>query len=161
MITILPLTSIIEKEQTQQAFVSRLVERIEYNINELGAIKKILFRKTFDALKAVRPGYVNHILMVLTRDYINEYNDIFENYRNSQSLPADTITPLDTWLQPHKEELKHRFWKIADHYAERRKGHALETLYRKFRPTVESHLPTVYRELVHIICEFTIQNTQS
>lgn len=161
MITILPLTSIIEKEQTHQAFVKRLVERIEYNINELGAIKKILFQKTFDALKAIRPGYVNHILMVLTRDYIHEYNDIFENYRNSQSLSAENITPLDTWLQPHKKELKQRFWKIADRYAARKKGHTLETLYRRFRPTVEAHLPTIYRELVNLISEFTIQNTQS
>lgn len=161
MITILPLTSIIEKEQTQQAFVNRLLERIECNINELGAIKKLLFQKTFDAIKAVRPGYVHHILMVLTRDYIHEYNDIFENYRNSQHLPAETITPLDTWLQPHKKELKHRFWKIADRYAERRKGHTLEILYRKFRPTVEAHLPTIYCELVKLISEFTIQDTQS
>ena len=153
---ILPLKSIAQDTSTCEKFAIELETRIEARIRALGALKGLVARNAYAAAKAVRPGYVRHILKVLSRDYIEAYTPLHEVYRASQTLPCETVAPLIDFIRSNKTQCRDIFWRIADKYGNRHKDHFLGKAYAKFKPTIEEYLPAIACELAQAIEMFTV-----
>ena len=109
------------------------------------SLKGIFFRKTYASIKKIRPGYVEHILNVLTNDYIHEYAGMHADYVKSQTLPAQTPASFDSYLQSHFKEAETHFWRIADAYAAKRSDTMIGKAYKVGRPMVASSLPKILK----------------
>lgn len=151
-----PLKVIIETPETHKAFVDDVVKRIEQHIQGLGAIKGMFIRKSYEGLKAVRPGYIHHIIEVLSKDYIIEFADMHDAYRASQNLPADKIQPESDYILAHREEAEQHFWVVAENYAEKRKDSMIGKLYHTAKPTIKKHITTAFEVIFDVIAKFTV-----
>lgn len=156
MKNIRPLSYIIETPENHKAFVDNVVKRVELHIQGLGAIKGMFVRKTYDALKAVRPGYIHHIIEVLSRDYIQEFSGMHEDYRASQNLPAENIQSESDYILAHQEEAEKHFWIVAEKYAAKRKDSMIGKLYQTGKTTIKKHIKTVFKVIFDEIAEFTV-----
>ena len=150
-----PLTSLLD-DKTYTAFVARLIERIEYHLKVMSGVKGLMMRKTYSTLQSIRPHYIEHILLILSKDYIHEFSELHESYRKSQSLPAETISSLESYLRRDLDEVKKRFWRVTDGYANERKQSFIGKIYLKFRPSIEPLFPVIFKEMTSIIEEFTV-----
>ena len=153
---ILPLQSIVADKSRDEKFIADLERRIEKHVRSTGALKGLVIRNTYAAVKAVRPGYMRHMLKVLSRDYIDAYTPLHEEYRSGQTLPSETIEPLAQFINAHKEEIRTIFWRIADDYGERHKDHMIGKIYAKFKPMIDEHLPVVLSEMTMAIEAVTV-----
>ena len=151
MKNIKPLSSIIEDPATHKKFISSVTESIEKHIQSMGAIKGLVVKKTYAAVKAFRPGYVEHILEVLSKDYVREFSDLHEQYRKDQHLPAETVTSLPDYMKSHQQEAEQKFWIVADQYAARKANSFIGKTFQTFRPTIKNHLPTALDMIFKII----------
>ena len=151
-----PLSIIIETPETHQAFVNDVVTRVEQHIQNLGAIKGLFIRKTYDALKAIRPGYIQHIIKVLSKDYIIEFSDMHETYRKSQNLPAKQIQPESEYILAHRKEAETHFWRVAENYATQRKDSMIGKIYQTAKPTIKNHITTVFEVIFDVIAQYTV-----
>ena len=157
---IAPLTIIFDDQARLEILISRLIARVEHHLKQMGALKGIAARKTYDAIKAVRPNYVEHILNVLSHAYLKEYLPMHERYRADQHLPANVIQPLREYIRVHANEAEMHFWCVADDYAKRSNSHFLGKLYFKFRPMIKEHLPIIADEISGIIEDLTISEVK-
>ena len=151
-----PLICLNDDPELHKAFMASLMCCIENQIQSMGAIKGLVIRKTYSAVKSVKPGYAEHIVDVLSREYVKEFSDLHETYRKEQNLPAETITPLPVFMKAHDKEVKDLFWKVADGYAQSRTNTWLGKTYQKFKPTIAAHLPTVLEIVFQQIEHFTM-----
>ena len=158
---ILPLKAIATDEGRNAAFLTDLERRIETRVRGIGALEGIVIRNTYSAIKAIRPGYVRHLLKVLSRDYIDAYTPLHEEYRNSQVIPSESIAPLSSFVDAHKDEVKAIFWRIADKYGDHYKQHFIGKIYAKFKPMIDEHLPIVLSELTEAIEDCTVVDVKS
>lgn len=158
---ILPLKAIATDEARNAAFLTDLERRIETRVRGIGAWKGLVIRNTYSTIKTIRPGYVRHLLKVLSRDYIDAYTPLHEEYRSSQVLPSESIAPLSSFVDAHKDEVKAIFWRIADKYGDRYKQHFVGKIYAKFKPMIDEHLPMVLSELTAAIEDCTVVDVKS
>jgi hypothetical protein len=156
MIDIKPITSITDVPEIHKAFVSAVVQSIETHIKKLGVIKGLVIRNAYAAVKAIRPGYVEHVIEVLSRDYVREFDDMHQQYREEQHLPAEKIQPLTGYIQAHQQDAEERFWRVSDGYAKSRSGTFIGKTYQALRPQLKSHLPTVFEVIFTLIDQFTV-----
>lgn len=148
MKTINPLQTLFEDPQKRKLFIDAIVERMESEIQSLNMIKGLFIKKTYATLKSVRPGYVRHIIEVLSEDYSKEFAQMHADFRASQSLPSEKITPFIDYIHAHQKEADEHFWRIADDYAAKRANSMIGKAYKVGRPMVATHLPLVFQ----IIC---------
>lgn len=156
MIDIRPLSYIRNHADVKKQFVERLIRLLETQPEKMGAVKGLIIKKTYAAVQSIRPHYVEHVVTVLTQDYLQAYENFHQIYIKSQNLPAQTYVPFYEYVKTMETEYRQIFWEIADRYAQRHKGRFLGTLYSKFRPTIEEHLPEIIREVCILIDEFTV-----
>ena len=149
MKTINPLESILETPEKHQIFIDAIIERMEKEIQSMSAIKGLFVKKTYAAVKSVRPGYVRHIIEVLSKDYIKEFSEMHTSFRSSQTLPTNQVKPFIDYIHSHQKEADEPFWRIADDYAAKRSESLIGKAYKAGRSTIASHLPLVFE----IICE--------
>ncbi len=148
MKTIHTLNTILSTPEIHQAFVDSIVNHMETEIQSLSMIKGLFIKKTYAAVKSVRPGYIRHIIEVLSKDYIAEFSEMHEAFRASQKLPAENITPFIDYIHAHQKEADAHFWRIADDYAAKRSESFIGKAYKAGRSSIASHLPLIYK----IIC---------
>ena len=122
-------------------------------------LKGIFIKKSYAAIKSVRPGYVRHIIAVLTKDYIAEFSSMHDEFRNTQSLPSAKPLPFITYIRAHREEADKHFWRIADDYAAKKSGSLIGNAYKAGRSTIDSHLPLVYEIICSEIDNYTIKES--
>ena len=122
----------------------------------MSMIKGLVIKKAYAAVKSVRPGYVRHILNVLTNDYIEEFSQMYDDFRDSQNLPAEKVKPFHDYVKAHRDEADKHFWKIADAYAERKSDSIIGKAYKAGRSMIGSHLPTVYKIICSEIDKITV-----
>ncbi len=151
-----PLNVITETPETHKAFVKDVVKRVEEHIKGLGVVKGLFVRNTYAALKAVRPGYVEHIIEVLSKDYIVEFAEMHEAYRSSQNLPAEKIQSEVDYILAHRKEADIHFWNVAERYAEKRKDSVIGKIYHTAKPMIEKNLGTVYEVIFDEIAKYTV-----
>ena len=156
MIDIKPLSTLVETPEKHKAFVDATIQAVEAHLKKLGVIKGLVIRNAYAAIKAFRPGYVEHIVTVLSRDYIREFDDMHQNYCAEQHLPAETIQPLLTYIMAHREEADERFWRVSDGYAKSRANSLIGKTYNAFRSQLKTHLPTVYEIIFNLVEQFTV-----
>lgn len=148
MKNISPLKTILEDPQKHQHFVDSIVEHMEKEIQSLNMIKGLFIKKTYAAVKSVRPGYVHHIIEVLSNDYIQEFSQMHEDFRASQPLPAKNVKPFLDYIHAHQKEADEHFWRIADDYAAKRSESLIGKAYKLGRSSITAHLPLIFQ----IIC---------
>lgn len=159
MKTILPLKSITAAPETHKQFIDAVLSHLEREISSMSMIKGMFIKKTYATIKSVRPGYVRHIIEVLTSDYISEFSDMHEAFRASQKLPSISPVPFITYIRAHREEADKHFWRIADEYAAKKSGSLISTAYKAGRSTIESHLPLVYEIICTEIDKCTVKES--
>ena len=151
-----PLSCLNDDPVLHKAFVDALMECIDHQIQSLGAIKGLIARNTYNAVNAIKPGYAKHIVDVISKDYVREFSNLHETYRKDQNLPAETVTPLCTFMSAHDQEVKTLFWKVADGYAQKRSNTWMGKTYQKFKPTISAHLPEILKTVFKQIEHFTL-----
>ena len=156
MIDIKPISCIADDPEIHKAFVSAVVQSIEAHLKKLGVIKGLVIRNAYAAVKAIRPGYVEHVIDVLSRDYVREFDDMHQQYRDEQHLPAENIQSLLGYIQAHQNDAEERFWRVSDGYAKSRSGTLIGKTYNALRPQLKSHLPTVFEVVFNLIEQFTV-----
>lgn len=156
MKNIQPLKFILEDKQRHDAFVGAIEKHMEEEISALSMIKGLFIKKAYAAVKSVRPGYVRHILNVLTHDYIEEFAPMYDDFRTSQKLPAASIQPFGDYVKAHRAEADKHFWKIADAYAAKKSDTIIGKAFKAGRSMIDSHLPTVYRIICSEIDKVTV-----
>ena len=145
---ILPIETILETPEKQGIFVTAVVNQMETEIGKLSMIKGLFVKKTYAAVKAVRPGYVRHIIEVLSKDYIHEFSQMHSDFRASQPLPSEHPVPFIQYINEHRKEAETHFWVVADKYGAKKADSMLGRAYKAGRSTIASHLPLVFE----IIC---------
>ena len=148
MKTIQPIQTILDDPLKHQQFIDAILEHMENEIQSLSMIKGLLVKKTYAAVKSVRPGYVRHIIEVLSKDYIHEFSQMHEEFRASQQLPAQTPAPFYGYICAHQKEADSHFWRIADDYAAKRSASFIGKAYNAGRSTIAANLPLIFK----IIC---------
>ena len=148
MKNIKPLTTLLDDPTLHQKFIGSVVKSIENHIQSMGAIKGIVIKKAYNAIKSIRPGYVEHILEVISKDYVREFTDLHEKYREEQHLPAEFITPLPDFMKQHQDE------------AERKANSLIGKSFQTFRPTIQNHLPTALKMIFEIIESYTLYEVE-
>lgn len=156
MIDIKPIGCITDDPELHKKFVATVVQNIETHIKSLGVIKGLVIRNAYAAVKAIRPGYVEHIITVLSRDYVREFGDMHQRYRDEQHLPAEKIQPLLAFIQANQPEAEEHFWRVSDAYANARSKTFIGKTYNAFRSQLKSHLPTVFEVIFNIVEQFTV-----
>ena len=156
MIDIKPISSITDDPEIHNSFVAAVGQSIEKHLKTLGIMKGLVIRNAYAAVKAIRPGYVEHVIKVLSRDYIREFSDMHQQYRDEQHLPAEEIQPLLGYIKAHQKDAEERFWRVADGYAKSRSGTFIGKTYNALRSQLKSHLPTVFEVIFNLIEQFTV-----
>ncbi|MBQ1924640.1 MAG: hypothetical protein II767_05340 [Proteobacteria bacterium] len=151
-----PLKFILEDKQRHDVFVGAIESHLETEISSMSMIKGLVIKKAYAAVKSVRPGYIRHILNVLTNDYIEEFAPMYEDFRTAQNLPAEKVKPFGDYVKAHRDEADKHFWKIADAYAEKKSDSIIGKAYKAGRSMIGSHLPTVYRIICSEIDNITV-----
>ncbi|MBQ8036577.1 MAG: hypothetical protein IJ268_06235 [Proteobacteria bacterium] len=151
-----PLKYILEDKQRHDSFVNAIENHLETEIASMSMIKGLFIKKAYAAVKSVRPGYVHHILNVLTNDYIEEFFPMHEDFRNAQSLPSEKVKPFGDYVRAHRKEADQHFWKIADAYAAKKADSIIGKAFKAGRSMIDSHLPTVYKIICSEIDAITI-----
>ncbi|MBQ9394574.1 MAG: hypothetical protein IJU23_03525 [Proteobacteria bacterium] len=157
MKTILPLKTINDTPETFKQFVGAIILHMEKEISSMSMLKGMFIKKSYAAVKSVRPGYVQHIIEVLTRDYISEFSSMHDDFRASQKLPSAEPVPFITYIRAHREEADKHFWRIADDYAAKKSSSLIGKAYKAGRSTIDSHLPLVYEIICSEIDKYTIK----
>ncbi len=156
MIDIKPIGCITDDPELHKAFVSAVVQSIEKHIKSLGVIKGLVIRNAYAAIKAIRPGYVEHVINILSRDYVREFGDMHQRYRDEQHLPAGKIQPLLAFIKANQAEAEEHFWRVSDAYANTRSKTFIGKTYNAFRPQLKTHLPTVFEVIFNLVEQFTV-----
>ena len=156
-----PLVCLNDDHVLHKAFVSSLMDCIDQQLQSLGAIKGLVIRKTYATVQSIKPGYAEHVVDVISKDYVREFSDLHETYRKEQNLPSDQITPLNDFMAAHDDEVKTLFWKVADGYAQKRANTWMGKTYQKFKPTISAHLPNVLKLVFKQIEHFTVVDADS
>jgi hypothetical protein len=144
-----PLQFILEDPERHKQFVSSLEQSAEHQIQAMGSLKGIFIKKAYAAVKSVRPGYINHIIDKLSKDYIKEFAQMHEEHRTSQKLPSDAPRPFIQYIQAHSKEAEKLFWVIMDKYAANHANSMLGKTYKACHSTIESNLPLIFE----IVCK--------
>lgn len=156
IIDIRPMSIIIDDRALHKKFIQAVIDSIESHIQSLGLIKGLMARNAYAAIKAVRPGYVEHIVEVMSKDYVQEFHDMHEAYRKEQKFPAPEVVPLIQYMNDHLDETKEHFWRVTDSYAQSRAHALIGRMYQTFRPVLKSHLSAVFQVIFDLIEDFTI-----
>ena len=151
-----PLKFILEEKQRHDDFVGAIENHLETEIASMSMIKGLFIKKAYAAVKSVRPGYIRHILNVLTNDYIEEFASMYDDFRNAQNLPAEKVKPFGDYIKAHRDEADKHFWRIADAYAEKKSDSIIGKAYKAGRSMIGSHLPTVYKIISTEIDKITV-----
>ena len=154
------LNCLIDDPELHKTFVHSVVESIETHIQSMGMVKGLVIRKAYAAIKAVKPGYVEHIIDVISKDYVREFLPLHDQYRESQHLPAQDVVALPVYMKDHYHESEQIFWRVADNYAQKRANSLLGKTYNTFRSTIAGHLPTALDMIFKIIESCTLYNTE-
>ena len=120
-----------------------------------------MIKKAYAAIKSIRPGYVEHILEVISKDYVREFTDLHEKYREEQHLPAESVTSLPDYMKQHQVEAERIFWNVADQYAKRKANSLIGKSFQTFRPTIQNHLPTALKMIFEIIESYTLYEVEN
>ena len=148
MKNICPLQSILEDDSKHKSFTSSIVNHLETHVQAMKSLKGLFIKKTYASVKAIRPGYVEHIIEILSKDYIHEFSGMHSDFMHSQTLPCDNPASFDSYVKSHFSEAEQHFWRIADDYAAKRSETLIGKAYKAARGTIASHLP----QMLEIIC---------
>ncbi len=158
MKNIQPIETILLTQEKHVAFVDAIIEQMELEIGKLSMIKGLFVKKTYAAVKSVRPGYVKHIIEVLSKDYVSEFSQMHAAYREEQKLPSEKPASFYSYVEGHKAEAEKHFWAVADRYASRKSESLIGKAYKAGRSTIESHLPLVFKVICAEIDRFTFED---
>lgn len=157
MKNIQPIETILSSREKHDAFVEAIIENMELEIGKLSMIKGLFVKKTYAAVKSVRPGYVKHIIEVLSKDYVSEFSEMHAAYRETQGLPCEKPASFHSYVEAHRAEAEMHFWAVADRYAARKSDSLIGKAYKAGRSTIESHLPLVFKIICAEIDRFTFE----
>ncbi|GEM_PF-6031328 len=149
MKNISPIQTILEDDSKHQSFIQSILKHLENQVQSQKSITGLFIKKTYSSVKAIRPGYIEHIIEVLSKDYIKEYSGMHADFIQSQSLPSESPASFESYVKSHFSEAESHFWRIADDYAAKRSDTLIGKAYKASRNTIASHLP----QMLEIICQ--------
>lgn len=156
MKNILRLSEAASTEAARRLFAADMAASIDTCIRNLTGLKGLFIKNSYKLVKSVRPGYIEHILFVMSEDFIHAYEPIHEDYRTALTLPADEIPPFEAYLRDHKEEAYEAFIGVSDRYAASRAGSVIEKAYSAFRSQIKNEFPIALPYMAKVIEKHTL-----
>ncbi len=156
MKTVLSLKEASAGEEVRRAFSADMALAADDCINHLTGLTGIVFRKTYSVVKNVRPNYVEHVLFVMSDDFINAYDPIHEKYRRAVPATSEAYPPYVEHIKKYKRETFDAFVRVTDRYAATRKNHVLGKAYVAFQPQLKSYFDLAIPYLARVIEKYTI-----
>ena len=151
-----PIQTILEEDSKHRSFIQSIQKHLENQVQSQKSIKGLFIKKTYSSIKAIRPGYIEHIIEVLSKDYIKEYSEMHADFIQSQTLPSESPMTFDSYVKAHFSTAEMHFWRIADDYAAKRSDTLIGKAYKATRSTIASHLPQMLEIICHEIDKHTI-----
>ncbi len=155
MKNISPIETILADDSKHRSFVQSIQKHLDNQVQSTSSIKGLFIRKTYASVKAIRPGYVEHIIEVLSQDYIKEYSGMHADFIQSQSLPSESPLTFDSYVKSHFSTAEKHFWRIADDYAAKRSDTLIGKAYKATRSMIAAHLPQMLEIICHEIDKHT------
>ena len=156
MKNILKIREAASTPEVQQLFARDMAASVDRCIADLKGIKGVLIKKSYQVVKNVRKGYIEHMIMVMSNDFINAFEPLHEAQRASMTLPAEHVTPFRDYLAKHSQEAYDAFISVADKYAESRKDALVGKSYAMFRPQLSAYFQLAIPYLADVVDAHTV-----
>lgn len=153
---VLRLSEAAATDAARQMFAKDMAASVDACITGLTGLKGVFIRKSYKLVKSVRPGYIEHILFVMSDNFIHAYEPLHDRYREGLTLPAEEIPPFGDYLDRHKDEAYEAFIGVSDRYAASRAGSVVEKAYTAFRSQIKQEFPVALPYMARVIEKHTI-----
>ncbi len=142
--------------EEQQAFAKDMASSVDLCISNLSGFKGMMVKKSYQVIKSVRPGYIEHIIMVMSNDFIDAFEPLHDAHLQTMALPAENVTPFRDYLAKHPKEAFDAFISVSDNYAAKRKNSLVGKTYALFRSQLSSYFDQAIPYLADVIDKHTI-----
>lgn len=153
---VLRLSEAAATDAARQVFAKDMAASIDECVKGVTGLKGMFIRNSYKLVKSVRPGYIEHILFVMSDDFIHAYEPLHDRYREGLTLPAEKIPPFGDYLARHKDEAYEAFIGVSDRYAASRAGSVVEKAYTAFRSQIRQEFPLALPYMARVIEKHTL-----
>jgi len=143
-------------KEKQQEFAKDMAQSVDLCISKLTGLKGVMVKKSYQVIKSVRPGYIEHILLVMSPDFIDAFEPLHDAHLQTMTLPAETVTPFRDYLSKHPKEAFNAFISVSDKYAEKRKNSLVGKTYSLFRSQISGYFDQGIPYLADVVDKHTI-----
>lgn len=161
MKNVLRLSESASTEAVRHLFSADMARSVDTCISGLTGLKGLFIRNSYKLVKNVRPGYIEHILFVMSEDLIRAYEPLHDRYRDGLTLPGEKIPPFEAYLREHQDEACTIFVGVSDRYAAERAGSVVEKAYSAFRDQIRHMFPAAIPYMAQVIEKYTVVDVAS
>lgn len=136
------LSEVLLNPTNRPTVIRDCVQVLEAEVDRKGGISGLAIKAGFKALKAVKPGMVEHTMDALLDEFVQKLEPVHSDY-----LATNKSMPLDRYLVSNSSRISNILLGITDLRAQKSEHGLIRSTYEKLRPMaakqIEEAMPAV------------------